>query len=76
MENLGIKSKWAIVLGLMLSLTIWWAPAVLADEATTEKAEDLKKVEAKAEEAKEPEKPAWNIQTDILSQYASGAASP
>ena len=34
-----------------------------------EKAEDLKKVEAKAEEAKEPEKPAWNVQTDILSQY-------
>ena len=54
MERLGVKSKWLIVMGLMLSLMIWWVPAGLADET---KAEDLKKVEAKAEEAKEPEKP-------------------
>ena len=66
MERLGVKSKWVIVMGLMLSLMIWWVPAGLADET---KSEDLKKVEAKAEEAKEPEKPTWNVQTDILSQY-------
>ena len=47
----------------MFSLTLWWAPAVLADEAKPEKPE------AKAEEPQEPEKPTWNVGTDILSQY-------
>jgi hypothetical protein len=69
MDRLGVKSTWVIVMALMVNLIIWWAPAGLADDAKTEKAEELKKVEAKAEEAKEPEKPAWNMQTDILSQY-------
>jgi hypothetical protein len=54
-----------LVLGLMLG----WAPLGLADEVKSEKAQELQKVEAKAEEAKEPEKPQWNVQTDILSQY-------
>jgi hypothetical protein len=63
MEKLGGKTTWVIAIGLMFSLIIWWAPAGLAQEAKTEKAE------AKAEEPKEPEKPQWNIQTDILSQY-------
>jgi hypothetical protein len=63
MEKLGVKSKWTTVLGLILSLTIWWVPAVLADEAKTEKPE------AKAGESKEPEKPQWNVQVDFLSQY-------
>ena len=69
MERLGVRGKWVIVMGLILSLVMWWAPAGLADEVKPEKAEELKKVEAKAEEAKEPEKPQWNVQTDILSQY-------
>jgi hypothetical protein len=69
MNRLGVRGKWFMAMGVIFSLTMWWAPAGLADEATTGKAEDLKKVEAKAEEAKEPEKPVWNIQTDILSQY-------
>jgi hypothetical protein len=66
MDRLGVRGKWFIVMGVIFSLTMWWAPAGMADEAKTE---ELKKVEAKAEEAKEPEKPTWNIQTDILSQY-------
>jgi hypothetical protein len=56
MDRLGVKSKWVIAMGLMVSLMIGWAPAGLADEA-------------KAEEPKGPEKPTWNVQTDILSQY-------
>ena len=66
MNRLGVRGKWFMVMGLIFSLMMWWAPAGLADEAKTE---ELKKVETKAEEAKEPEKPAWNVQTDILSQY-------
>ena len=57
MNRLGVRGKWFMVMGLIFSLMMCWAPAGLADEATSEKAEDLKKVEAKAEEAKEPEKP-------------------
>ncbi|MBU4233876.1 MAG: hypothetical protein KKF43_15280 [Proteobacteria bacterium] len=63
MNILGVKSKWVIVMGLMLSLMMWWAPAGLADEANPEKPE------TKAEEPKGPEKPTWNVGTDILSQY-------
>jgi hypothetical protein len=55
-----------MAVGLILGLMAWWAPALLAQET---KKEELEKVEAKVEEAKEPEKPQWNIQTDILSQY-------
>ncbi len=51
MEKIGVKSKWVIVVGVLISLMMWWAPAALA------------------EEAKEPERPQWNISTDILSQY-------
>jgi hypothetical protein len=69
METLGVRGKWSMIMGLILSLMIWWVPAGLADEAKAEKSEDLKKVEAKAEEAKGPEVPTWNVQTDILSQY-------
>jgi hypothetical protein len=63
MENLGVRGKWFIVMGLIFSLMMWWAPAVLADEATIEKPA------AKAEEPKEPEKPQWSLQNDMLSQY-------
>ena len=28
MERLGVKSTWVIVMGLMLSLMVWWVPAV------------------------------------------------
>ena len=69
MHRLGVRGKWFMVMGLIFCLMMWWAPAGLADEAKAEKAEELKKVEATAEAAKEPEKPQWNVQTDILSQY-------
>jgi hypothetical protein len=65
MEISGVRGKWFLAVGLILGLMAWWAPAGLADE----KQEALQKVEVKVEEAKEPEKPQWNIQTDILSQY-------
>lgn len=68
MERLGARGKW-VVMGLILGLVTVWAPAVLADEVKSEQAQELQKVEAKAEEAKEPEKPQWNISTDFLSQY-------
>ena len=61
MERLGVRGKWFMVMGLIFGLMIWWAPAGLADE--------VKKPEAKAEEAKGPEMPTWNVRTDILSQY-------
>jgi hypothetical protein len=63
MENLGVRGKWFIVMGLIFSLMMWWAPAVLAEEAKVEKPA------AKAEEPKEPEKPQWSLQNDMLSQY-------
>jgi hypothetical protein len=66
MDRFGVRGKWFLVMGLIVSLMMWWAPSVLAEEA---KAEELKKVEAKAEAAQEPEKPTWNIQNDMLSQY-------
>lgn len=69
MDRLGVRGKWCLVMGLIVGLMMWWAAAVLADEAKPEKAEELKKVEATAEEAKEPEKPQWNLQNDMLSQY-------
>jgi len=69
MNRLGVRGKYFMVMGLIFSLVLCWSPAGLADEAAQEKAADLKKVEAKAEAATEPEKPQWNIQTDILSQY-------
>ena len=69
MDRLGVRGKWFMSLGLMFSLMLGWSPAGLAQDAKTEKAEELQKVEAKAEEAKGPEKPQWNVQTDILSQY-------
>jgi hypothetical protein len=69
MDRLGVRGKWFMSLGLIFSLMLGWSPAGLAQDAKTEKAEELKKVEAKAEEAKGPEKPQWNVQTDILSQY-------
>jgi hypothetical protein len=56
-------------MGLILGLVTVWAPAGLADEVKSEKAQELQKVEAKAEEAKEPEKPQWSISTDFLNQY-------
>jgi hypothetical protein len=55
-----------MVLGLLFSFMLWWAPAALADTA---KPEELQQVEAKVEAAKEPEKPQWSIGMDILSQY-------
>jgi hypothetical protein len=58
-----------MAMGLLFSLMLCWSPAGLAEEAKTEKAAELKKVEATAEAATEPEKPQWNVQTDILSQY-------
>ncbi|MCK9377524.1 MAG: hypothetical protein M0P73_15405 [Syntrophobacterales bacterium] len=66
MEKLGVRSKWVVVISAILGLMAWWAPAGLADEAKTE---ELQKVEAKAEEAKEPEKPQWNLGADFLNQY-------
>jgi hypothetical protein len=69
MDRLGVRGKWCMVMGLIVGLMMWWAAAVLAEEAKPEKAEELKKVEATAEEAKEPEKPQWNLQNDMLSQY-------
>ncbi|MGA9756315.1 MAG: TorF family putative porin [Desulfobaccales bacterium] len=60
MESIGVKGKWFTVVGLILSLMIWWAPAALADDV---------KPEAKAEEAKGPELPTWNVGADLLSQY-------
>jgi Bacterial protein of unknown function (Gcw_chp) len=60
MESIGVRGKWFTVVGLILSLMIWWVPASLADEA---------KPEAKAEEAKGPELPTWNVGADLLSQY-------
>jgi hypothetical protein len=68
MERLGARGKW-VVMGLILGLVTVWVPAVSADEVKSEKAQELQKVEAKAEEAKEPEKPQWNFSTDFLSQY-------
>jgi hypothetical protein len=65
MEISGVRGKSFLVMGLIFCLMAWWVPAGLAQE----KQEELQKVEAKAEEAKGPEKPQWNIQTDILSQY-------
>lgn len=69
MDRLGGSGKWFMGMGLICGLMFWWSPAGLAEEAKTDKPEELKKVEAKAEEAKGPEKPQWNVQTDILSQY-------
>jgi len=69
MERLGFEKKWVIVMGLVLGLMIGWAPLGLADAVSSEKAQELQKVEAKAEEAKEPEKPTWNLGADFLSQY-------
>jgi hypothetical protein len=69
MEISGVKRKWFMVVGLIFCLTACWVPAGLADEAKVEKQETLEKVEAKAEEAKGPELPTWNIGMDILSQY-------
>jgi hypothetical protein len=69
MARIGVWGKLVMVLGLVLALMAWRVPAGAADEVKPEKAQELQKVEAKAEEAKEPEKPQWNISTDILSQY-------
>jgi hypothetical protein len=69
MEILRVTGKNSMVVVLLACLMGWWAPAGMADEANTEKAEELKKVEEKAEEAKGPEKPTWNLGVDILSQY-------
>ena len=33
MERLGVRGKWVIVMGLIFSLMIWWAPA-LAQESS------------------------------------------
>ncbi len=65
MEISGVKRKWFLVMGLIFCLMAWWVPAGLAQE----KAEELKKVEEKTEEAKGPELPTWNVGMDILSQY-------
>lgn len=65
MAHYAARAKRGVIMSLVLGLIIWWTPAGWADE----KVEELKKVEEKAEEAKGPEKPQWNIQTDILSQY-------
>jgi hypothetical protein len=35
MERIGVKSKWVIVMGLLVSLMICWVPASLAEEAKT-----------------------------------------
>jgi hypothetical protein len=69
MNRLGVRGKCFMAMGLLFCLMMCWSPAGLAEEAQTEKAAELKKVEATAEAAKEPEKPQWNVQTDILSQY-------
>lgn len=66
MEKLGVRSRWVVVISAILGLMAWWAPAGLADEP---KAEELQKVEAKAEEAKGPEKPQWSLGADFLNQY-------
>jgi uncharacterized protein (TIGR02001 family) len=63
MESIGVRGKWFTVMGLILSLMIWWVPAGLADEAKADKPE------AKTEEAKGPELPTWNVGADLLSQY-------
>jgi uncharacterized protein (TIGR02001 family) len=63
MERIGVKSKWIIVMGLVLSLMICWVPAGLADEAKADQPA------AQAQEPKEPEKPQWNLGVGILSQY-------
>jgi hypothetical protein len=66
MAGFGVRVKWVVALALMGSLMTAGAAGWAAEET---KPEELKKVEAKAEEAKEPEKPQWSFSTDILSQY-------
>jgi hypothetical protein len=66
MERFGVRGKWIVVMGLLVCLTAWWVPALWAEET---KPDELKKVEATAEAAKEPEKPQWSFSTDFLTQY-------
>ena len=61
MKQLGVRGKWFMVMGLMFSLMVCWAPAGLADEA---KAEEAKKAEAPAED-----KPTASLGVDLFSQY-------
>ncbi|MEJ2672873.1 MAG: hypothetical protein P8168_11890 [Deltaproteobacteria bacterium] len=62
----GVRSKWLVSYGLIFCLLAWGVPAAGADAPKTE---ELKKVEAKVQEAKEPEKPEWSFGVDVLSQY-------
>ncbi len=69
MEISGVRNRRFIVLGLVFCLVAWWATAGWAEEAKPANQETLQKVQAKVEATQEPEKPEWNISTDLLSQY-------
>lgn len=66
MARSGVRVKCMAVPALVVGLLTLGAAVWAAEEA---KQEELKKVEAQAEEAKRPEKPQWSLSTDILSQY-------
>ncbi len=69
MNRFGVRGKWFVVLGVIFSLTMWWAPAGLADETKTENPA------AKAEEAKSRKNPP-GISRPTFSASTSGAALP
>ncbi len=64
MEISGVRGKWFLVMGLLVCLMAWWAPA-LAQEATAPAAAS----EAKKEEAPAEDKPTASVGVDVLSQY-------
>jgi hypothetical protein len=57
------------VMSLFLGLATMGVTRVWADEAKPANVEELQKVEAKAEEAKVPEKPQWSLSMDFFTQY-------